>query len=230
MSSGLPLRTDIARRSRHVANVPGADSVRIDYRPAVRPWEASLEMITRVAMRYSANSVPRGTAGRVPSRRSVASLGKFRRQLSPRWLHRARRGDPTARPSYDWPILARSMIERTSMLPRRASGILEATSTASSWSLASIRTKPSSCSLVSAKGPSVTRTCPHPHGGRRPNGLEGMSKDEVTARSEHVVVGQGVLREGVHLGSGHGVGVLHHGQAVFSAVDKTQAPHHTLQR
>src|SRR5216684_8875193 len=36
-----------------------ADSVRIDYRPAVRPWEASLEMITRVAMRYSANSVPR---------------------------------------------------------------------------------------------------------------------------------------------------------------------------
>jgi len=51
-------------------------------RPAVRPWEASLEMITRVAMR-SANSVPRSTAGRVPSRRSVASLGKFRRQLGP---------------------------------------------------------------------------------------------------------------------------------------------------
>jgi hypothetical protein len=40
--------------------------------------------------------------------------------------------------------LATSMIERTSMLPRRASGILEATSTASLWSLASIRTKPSS--------------------------------------------------------------------------------------
>ena len=39
-------------------------------------------MITRVAMRYSANNVPRSTAGRVPSRRSVASLGKFRRQLS----------------------------------------------------------------------------------------------------------------------------------------------------
>ena len=64
--------------SRFGSFVPGADSVRIDYRPAVRRWEASLEMITRVAMRYSANSVPRSTAGRVPSRRSVASLGKFR--------------------------------------------------------------------------------------------------------------------------------------------------------
>jgi hypothetical protein len=39
----------------------------------------------------------------------------------------------------------------------------------------------------------------HPHGGRRPNGLEGMSKDEVTARSQHVVVGQRVLREDAHL-------------------------------
>ena len=38
-------------------------------------------------------------------------------------------------------------------------------------------------------------SAPDPHGGRRPNGLEGMSKDEVTARPEHVVVGQGILRE-----------------------------------
>jgi len=51
--------------------------------PAVRPWEASLEMITRVTMRYSANSAPRSTAGRVPSRRSVASLAEIRRQLGP---------------------------------------------------------------------------------------------------------------------------------------------------
>jgi len=73
--------------------------------------------------------------------------------------------------------------------------------------LGSIRTKPSSCSLVSAKGPSVTRTCP-------PRtltvvaverGLEGMSNDEVTARPEQVVVAKEVVREGVHLGSGHGV-------------------------
>jgi hypothetical protein len=27
-------------------------------------------------------------------------------------------------------------------------------------------------------------SAPHPHGGRRPNGLEGMSNDEVTARPE----------------------------------------------
>jgi hypothetical protein len=50
--------------------------------PAVRPWEASLEMITRVTMRYSAQA-PRSTAGRVPSRRSVASLAEIRRQLGP---------------------------------------------------------------------------------------------------------------------------------------------------
>ena len=56
-----------------------------------------------------------------------------------------------------------------------------------------------------------------------------MRNDEMTARPEQVVVGQGVVREGVHLGSGHGIGVLHHGQAVFSAVDKTQVPHGSLQ-
>ena len=38
------------------------------------------------------------------------------------------------------------------------------------------------------------------------------------------------LREGVRLGSGYGVGVLHYGQAVFSPVDKTQVPHGSLQR
>jgi hypothetical protein len=57
-----------------------------------------------------------------------------------------------------------------------------------------------------------------------------MSNDKVTARPEHVVVGQGVLRESVHLRSGHGVGVLHHGQADFIAVDETQVPHKSLQR
>src|SRR5215472_16083436 len=57
-----------------------------------------------------------------------------------------------------------------------------------------------------------------------------MSNDEVTARPEDVVVGQGVLREGVHLGSRHGVGILRHGQAVFSAVDEAQVPHNSLQR
>jgi hypothetical protein len=97
--------------------------------------------------------------------------------------------------------------------------------------LASIRPKPSSCSLVSAKG-TICRedlSAPHPHGFRRPNGLERMSNNEVTARSEHVVVGQGVLREEVHLGSGHGVGVLHHGQAVFSRRQDTRT-HGSLQR
>jgi hypothetical protein len=29
-------------------------------------------------------------------------------------------------------------------------------------------------------------SAPHHHGGRSPNGLEGMSNDEVTARPEHV--------------------------------------------
>jgi hypothetical protein len=50
---------------------------------------------------------------------------------SPRWLRGSaqKRSDSEAR---QWlAYLARSMIERTSMLPRRASGILEATSTAS---------------------------------------------------------------------------------------------------
>jgi inosine-uridine nucleoside N-ribohydrolase len=45
---------------------------------------------------------------------------------------------------------------RTSMLPVDASGIFAASRSASSRSVASIRMKPSSCSLVSANGPSVT--------------------------------------------------------------------------
>jgi hypothetical protein len=48
-----------------------------------------------------------------------------------------------------------SRIGRTSMLPRRPGGILAATRSASSRSLASIRMNPPSCSFVSAKGPSV---------------------------------------------------------------------------
>jgi hypothetical protein len=94
----------------------------------------------------------RGPYNVVASRRSVASLGSLGVNLA-RDGYQARNGDPTAGPSYDWPIsfLARSMIERNSILPRCASGILDVTSTASSWSLASIRTKPSSCSLVSAR-------------------------------------------------------------------------------
>ena len=46
------------------------------------------------------------------------------------------------------------------MIPMRAGGNREATSHASSMSLASMRKKPPSCSFVSANGPSVTETLP----------------------------------------------------------------------
>src|SRR5581483_5329074 len=53
-----------------------------------------------------------------------------------------------------------SLIGRTSMLPRRASGIRDAAWMASFRSRASITRKPSSCSLVSANGPSVVVSVP----------------------------------------------------------------------
>ena len=80
-----------------------------------------LELITRVAMRYSAKSAPRSTAGGVPSRRSAPARDDY--------TSAQRRSDSEAKLWLAY--LARSMIERTSILPRRASGILEATSTAS---------------------------------------------------------------------------------------------------
>jgi hypothetical protein len=52
------------------------------------------------------------------------------------------------------------MIGRTSMLPRRANGIFAATWMASFRSRASIRMNPPSCSVVSAKGPSVADSLP----------------------------------------------------------------------
>ena len=81
---------------------PRTDIARVGYRPADPPWVASLEMITR--------------------RDEI--FGKLRSAQ-----HARRSPEPQIRLWLAY--LARSMIERTSMLPRRASGILEATSTAS---------------------------------------------------------------------------------------------------
>jgi hypothetical protein len=77
------------------------------------------------------------------------------------------------------------------MLPRRASGILEATATHVIVVLGFDQNETKQLLLGLGKGTvgHEDLSASHPHGGRRPNGLEGMSKDEVTARSEHVVVG-----------------------------------------
>src|SRR5262249_40407488 len=53
-----------------------------------------------------------------------------------------------------------SLTGRTSMPPRRAGGIIEASWIASFRSRASMRMKPPSCSFVSTKGPSVVETLP----------------------------------------------------------------------
>src|SRR6478672_8857151 len=59
-----------------------------------------------------------------------------------------------------WPLPGISLTGRTSMVPNRTDGNLEATWIASFRSRALIRKKPPSCSFVSAWGPSVTDNFP----------------------------------------------------------------------
>ena len=104
----------------------------------------------------------------------------------------------------------RSWTGRTSMIPMRAGGNLEAIAHASSMSFASTRKNPPSCSFVSTKGPSVVET------------LQRVGDDVVAAPPELVVVDEGRIHVGLHLALRQRV------QRVFVMEDHEHEPHRTL--
>lgn len=138
-------------------------SVREGYREWLPSYETTVEDEMDLVLLERLESIPwsairraadlgcgTGRTGASLRARGVARIDGI--DLTPEMIAAARDRVAGMKPRYR---CLNSMIGRTSMLPRRATGIFEATWMASFRSLALMRMNPPSCSFVSAKGPSV---------------------------------------------------------------------------
>ena len=118
----MPHLADLNERGRHFADGPRTDIARIGYRPEVPP---------RVCVPRNDHARRYEIFDKQRSEQHARRSPEPQIGASPRWLRRARSSDCDGEARLWLAYPARSMIARTSILPRRASGILEATSTAS---------------------------------------------------------------------------------------------------